>query len=337
MARFPTLKAYADKRDQLEKARLTLMDPEHPLSSLVTMTTAVEKNAGYYFADLGWSVWRETVVKEKGRLPQKWRITPGCLDTFLNTGGVDVQGFGSLERLEHSVSPSLEHPEPNQKKFMEWSEKICTVRNAQRKAVLEKRGFLHCPLSGAVMKDPVVASDGYSYENEAIQAYMTRCIENHVPISSPMVPGRCLDRTVLYPNVALKTMADDLNDNKLSPAEAVPVCPITQIKFAASTVPHILSSGISFTKTKIKEWFKKSDLCPMTRRIVVDPPLPNWTLWTAIDALKMNKKDPLEKRVRKNKRKRSAAGASGSGSGASGSGASSSSPPQVVVDLTHDT
>ena len=66
MARFPTLKAYADKRDQLEKARLTLMDPEHPLSSLVTMTTAVEKNAGYYFADLGWSVWRETVVKEKG-------------------------------------------------------------------------------------------------------------------------------------------------------------------------------------------------------------------------------------------------------------------------------
>ena len=156
MARFPTLKAYADKRDQLEKARLTLMDPEHPLSSLVTMTTAVEKNAGYYFADLGWSVWRETVVKEKGRLPQKWRITPACLDTFLNTGGVDVQGFGSLERLE-------QHPEPTQKESMEWSEKIRAVRNAQRDVVLEKRGFLHCPLSGAVMKDPVVASEGYSY------------------------------------------------------------------------------------------------------------------------------------------------------------------------------
>lgn len=324
MARFPTLKAYADKCDQLEKARVALIDPEHPLSSLVTMTTPVEKNAGYYFSDLGWSVWRETVVKEKGRLPQKWKITPACLDTFLNTGGVDVQGFGSsLERLEHSV----EHPEPNQKKSMEWSKKICAVVNAQRDAVLEKRGFLHCPLSGEIMKDPVVASDGYSYEREALEAYMTRCVGNHVPISSPMVPGRCLDRTVLYPNIALKTMADDLNDSSKSPAEAVPVCPITQVPFAASTVPHILSSGISFTKTKIKEWFKSKDpeerLCPMTRRIVVDPPLPNWTVSAAIDALKMKKKDPLEKRVRKNKRKRSAAGASGSG--ASGSGASSAS------------
>eukprot|EP00945_MAST-04E_sp_MAST-4E-sp1_P005856 g5856.t1 len=138
------------------------------------------------------------------------RITPGCLDTFLNTGGVDVQGFGSLERLEYSVSPSFEHPEPNQKKFMEWSEKICAVRNAQRKAVLEKRGFLHCPLSGAVMKDPVVASDGYSYENEAIQAYMTRCIENHVPISSPMVPGgRCLQWEVGFETKSSAMKFDD--------------------------------------------------------------------------------------------------------------------------------
>jgi len=313
MARFPTLKAYADKCDQLEKARVALIDPEHPLSSLVTMTTPVEKNAGYYFADLGWSVWRETVVKEKGRLPQKWKITPACLDTFLNTGG---SGFGSLERLEHSV----EHPEPNQKESMEWSEKICAVVNAQRKAVLEKRGFFNCPLSGEVMKDPVVASDGYSYEREALEAYMTRCAKNRVPISSPMVPGG-LDRTVLYPNIALRTMADDLNK---SPAEAVPVCPITQLPFAASTVPHILSSGQSFTKTKVKQWLKTSELCPMTNINVKGKPiLPNFTLSVAIDALKMKKKDPLEKRVRKNKRKRSAAGASGSG--ASGSGASSAS------------
>ena len=201
---------------------------------------------------------------------------------------------------------------------MEWSEKIRAVRNAQRDVVLEKRGFLHCPLSGAVMKNPVVASDGYSYEREVLEAYMIRCIDNHVPISSPMVPAR-LDRTVLYPNIALKTMADELNDNK-SPTEAVPVCPITQIPFAASTVPHILSSGQSFTKTKVTQWLKRSDLCPMTNINVKGKSiLPNWTLSVAIDALK---------RKRQKKRKRSAAGVSGSG-------ASSSSTPQVV-DLTND-
>ena len=335
MARFSTLQAYADKRDELEKARQVLTDPNHPLSGLVSMEAPVRKEAGYYFADLGWLVWR-VMVWWGHQCPAQFRVTPCCLDAFWNTGGTDIQ------RLESGLSQRANSHNLHER-LVEMSAQISKARNIQRSAEREGLGFLRCPLSGEVMKDPVVASDGWSYEREAIEGYVQACVENHVPIASPRAQGRVLDRAVLFPNVALKNVADGLNEQQPY-EELIPVCPISQDKFAASTVPVIISSGHSMTKSKIKEWFngKEPDerLCPMTRKIVVEDPVDNLALSKAIKVLKGIKFDSMEERKQKREKKKRKAPPSGSGSGAlegsKRSRAAVGSSESTVIDLTND-
>ncbi|KAM9448130.1 WD repeat, SAM and U-box domain-containing protein 1-like isoform 1-T2 [Salvelinus alpinus] len=56
-----------------------------------------------------------------------------------------------------------------------------------------------CPITREVMKDPVIAADGYSYEREAIESWISA--KNH---SSPMT-NLPLPTTLVMPNRSLKT------------------------------------------------------------------------------------------------------------------------------------
>ena len=72
------------------------------------------------------------------------------------------------------VGRSYEH-------FLRWQEQVEQVRGLEAAVQKLREGGLggdppddfHCPITLAVMTDPVIASDGFSYERAAIQVQKT--------------------------------------------------------------------------------------------------------------------------------------------------------------------
>jgi len=69
---------------------------------------------------------------------------------------------------------------------------------------------LQCPITGDVMVDPVVASDGYSYEREAIEEWFRRFPRSSMP-RSPSTNGS-IERK-LFPNHNLKSLCRQYADS----------------------------------------------------------------------------------------------------------------------------
>jgi len=63
-----------------------------------------------------------------------------------------------------------------------------------------------CPITASVMQDPVIASDGNSYELSALQLYFSKK-SNERRVSSPITRGN-LDRTV-YRNNNLRVLINE--------------------------------------------------------------------------------------------------------------------------------
>jgi hypothetical protein len=65
-----------------------------------------------------------------------------------------------------------------------------------------------CPITGDVMKDPVVAEDERSYEREQIVAWFRRCNDKGKPLTSPITGEEISER--LTANHALKQATAEL-------------------------------------------------------------------------------------------------------------------------------
>jgi hypothetical protein len=63
-----------------------------------------------------------------------------------------------------------------------------------------------CPITQAVMADPVVVSDGHSYERAAIETWMFQCGKMFSPLTRERLSG------VVTPNRTLKTAIDVYRD-----------------------------------------------------------------------------------------------------------------------------
>ena len=74
---------------------------------------------------------------------------------------------------------------------------------------------LRCPITLEVMADPVIASDGHSYEREAIQ----RWFQTHR--TSPLT-GRVMPNQDLIPNHRLRTLIQDMLQDMVSAAAGSP-------------------------------------------------------------------------------------------------------------------
>merc|ERR1712183_579093 len=62
-----------------------------------------------------------------------------------------------------------------------------------------RSGILECPITGRVLRDPVVAADGFTYEREAIQRHL------QTKKRSP-VTGEALPHATLWPNVSVRVL-----------------------------------------------------------------------------------------------------------------------------------
>ena len=90
------------------------------------------------------------------------------------------------------------------------------ARRARRESVglgdLEAPAEFNCPISFAPMKDPVVASDGHSYERAEIERWLRG--SDRSPIT-----GLPLESTALFPNVNLRQRIEAHEEEVLKVAE----------------------------------------------------------------------------------------------------------------------
>ena len=73
-----------------------------------------------------------------------------------------------------------------------------------------------CPISREVMRDPVLAGDGHSYEREAIERWLV----GHR--TSPLT-GRVMPSNALLPNHRLRALIQDLQSGEAGPPPRGPV------------------------------------------------------------------------------------------------------------------
>ena len=70
-----------------------------------------------------------------------------------------------------------------------------------------------CPITADYMTDPVVTSDGQTYERAAIERWLDRQRARQLPATSPLT-GEALEHTQLVPNVALRGLVRDLLERR---------------------------------------------------------------------------------------------------------------------------
>jgi myosin heavy subunit len=87
------------------------------------------------------------------------------------------------------------------------------VEEARRELAQEFNDFL-CPIELEWMLDPVVASDGHTYDRAQITAWISRCEADEKEPKSPKT-NAVLENTSLTPNYALKTLMETCLQNKV--------------------------------------------------------------------------------------------------------------------------
>jgi hypothetical protein len=90
-------------------------------------------------------------------------------------------------------------------KFSKFQAKVDTLRNSTKNVLKGIDSFL-CPITREVMEDPVIASDGHTYEREAIEMWF----RNNRNPRSPKT-NQILSSTQLFPNYALKNAIEAMD------------------------------------------------------------------------------------------------------------------------------
>jgi hypothetical protein len=117
----------------------------------------------------------------------------------LNLGDLDVDKLQQLNSTIQEASKLVQ----NALKLREAEEAVAEDKN------------LCCPIGIELMKDPVVAADGHTYERSKIEAWFQSPQFANLPVKSPMTNMQ-LDDTVLIRNHALKSVIQSAVDKKIA-------------------------------------------------------------------------------------------------------------------------
>eukprot|EP00286_Rhodomonas_abbreviata_P030002 CAMPEP_0181299814 /NCGR_PEP_ID=MMETSP1101-20121128/6553_1 /TAXON_ID=46948 /ORGANISM="Rhodomonas abbreviata, Strain Caron Lab Isolate" /LENGTH=154 /DNA_ID=CAMNT_0023405001 /DNA_START=223 /DNA_END=684 /DNA_ORIENTATION=+ len=69
-----------------------------------------------------------------------------------------------------------------------------------------------CPITQSVMLDPVLASDGHTYERTAIEAWLATCKSQRQPPRSPLTGTLLSSQLELFPNHSLRKIISEFLD-----------------------------------------------------------------------------------------------------------------------------
>jgi hypothetical protein len=140
----------------------------------------------------------------------------------LDLGDLDVD---ELQQLKSTIQ-----------KASERVQKALDRRKAEE-AVAEGQNTFRCPIGLGLMRDPVVAADGHSYERKNIEAWFKSSQFEYHPVKSPMTNDQ-LNDTTLLPNHALKSVLQEAVDDKIASMRAGEraVSPPTEVDETVGTV-----------------------------------------------------------------------------------------------------
>ncbi|RHY31659.1 hypothetical protein DYB32_003283 [Aphanomyces invadans] len=131
-----------------------------------------------------------------------------------------------------------------------------------------------CPIGGKRMEDPVVASDGYSYDRRFLEAWLE--VQSTSPTTQQPLPSK-----VLLPNHALKSAIHEVAVHGVSIEIVSFVGPITQDVLVE---PVVACDGHTYERTSIQHWFRTRRTSPVTNAVLHNTTLlPNHTLKKAIE------------------------------------------------------
>jgi hypothetical protein len=81
--------------------------------------------------------------------------------------------------------------------------------------------FCMCPITNAIMVDPVQASDGYTYERSAIEQWLQQQQRRYIPMTSPMTRAP-MKSSELVPNRAIRDAIEKFREQSLRSYSALP-------------------------------------------------------------------------------------------------------------------
>ena len=175
----------------------------------------------------------EQTLTDKGQLRQALSCAPGTAQ------------LNEIARLHGTGIKTLETRELVRLRT-ELEEGLRRVRDAELRRAAEERvasqtnSFL-CPIGCELMREPVMAADGHTYERVQIEEWIQRKGDS---VKSPKTNER-LAYTMLTPNYALNASIDEAIENVMRELrQAPPARPGMAEAAAADTAAHATTSGL---------------------------------------------------------------------------------------------
>lgn len=140
-----------------------------------------------------------------------------------------------------------------------------------------------CALTGKVMSQPVIASDGYAYDKQAIINHLQK--DCYSPQTNELLSN------IVYPNYRLRKMLQDRIE-QMKHNQAVDIDHTCPISHEAITHPAVAADGQVYERQFIQSWLQHHNKSPMTGK-----ELPNTNLYTghnfdnAVNAIKISQPD----------------------------------------------
>jgi hypothetical protein len=126
------------------------------------------------------------------------------------------KGLISMEEFLTDLD-KLQSPSEENTTLSDTIEKIAAEMVQSNKAEIENEQdvigeHLCCAITREIMVDPVLADDGFTYERQAIEAWIKAAKNGGKQLTSPMTRQKMTDK--LVPNRALKAVIDSLRTKK---------------------------------------------------------------------------------------------------------------------------
>ena len=123
---------------------------------------------------------------------QRLLLDIGPPQAHQNAVSIDNSKPSLLDRIGHTCEPLADQATKSQAKFFH---SYLTQSKAMEKHLLS------CPITGSILREPVVASDGNTYERESLDLLL-----KSTPIPRSPISGEMLNTGVIIPNSAIQTI-----------------------------------------------------------------------------------------------------------------------------------
>lgn len=207
-----------------------------------------------------------------------------------------------IEAMENALQDLDESAETNRDGSMELAINTTTAKepsgkeslsSPQSSSVVTFPAAFYCPITKELLQNPVVASDGISYERSALEArgddlskvYANRALKSLIAETVEYKSSSSLKRL----QNSVRQFSQQLINDFHRPLSDAYYCPIT---LGLIHVPVIDPEGYSYEKVAIENWIRRNGASPVTRQpVALEDLYPNRALAALMEEEKGKSED----------------------------------------------